>query len=167
MDEREYPDYLMEYVFYLRDIRGRSERTINSYCTDLKLFFRYLKAEKLHEDGDDISELPFDTVAKVTLRDVYGFLSYSAQEQGNNDRTRARKVSSLRGFYSALAAGKILSYTIARDPVANLEKPKLKKTQPKYLGLDDSRRLVTQMDTEDPFYRRAKAKSKSPYSSSI
>lgn len=156
MSEKLFPDYLTEYVYYLRDIRNRSEHTITAYTTDLMLFFEYLYEEKIGrpEREEDVASLPFEIVSLVTLRDVYAFLSWSARDQGNNDRTRARKVSSLRGFYSALAQGKIVSYTIARDPVANLEKPKLKKIQPKYLDLDDSRKLVTSLDTEGRFYRR-------------
>ncbi|MBR4224035.1 MAG: tyrosine recombinase XerC [Oscillospiraceae bacterium] len=153
MSDKGFPDYLIEYVYYLRDIRGRSEHTITGYTTDLMLFFRFLYEDKIGGDGD-VRDLPFETVAAVTLRDVYAFLSWSGTVQGNNDRTRSRKVSSLRGFYSALAQGKIISYSIARDPVANLEKPKLKKVQPKYLALDDSKRLVGHLDPEDKFYRR-------------
>ncbi|MBQ5310594.1 MAG: tyrosine recombinase XerC [Oscillospiraceae bacterium] len=153
-DMTDCPDYLAEYIYYLRDIKNRSEHTIESYYIDLRLFFRFLKLDKLHEDSDTIADLPYDIVAKVTLKDVYAYLSFSAKEQGNNERTRARKVSSIRGFYTALCGGKIVSFHLDRNPVQNLEKPKLKKTQPKYLCLDDSKRLVEQMDTEDPFYKR-------------
>ncbi|MBQ5316017.1 MAG: tyrosine recombinase XerC [Oscillospiraceae bacterium] len=153
-DMTDCPDYLEEYIYYLRDIKNRSEHTIESYYIDLRLFLRFLKLDKLHDDSDTIADIPYDTVAKVTLKDVYAYLSFSAKEQGNNEKTRARKVSSIKGFYNALCGGKIVSYRLDRNPVQNLEKPKLKKSQPKYLGLDDSKRLVEQMDTEDPFYKR-------------
>lgn len=38
VDMKDCPPYLKEYIFYLRVIRNRSEKTIESYYIDLRLF---------------------------------------------------------------------------------------------------------------------------------
>ena len=150
----EFPPYIKEYVFYLKVIKNRSEKTIDSYCTDLRQFLSYVNAKKTGSDSDDISSVPFEIIQKLTLGDVYEYLNYSAFDCKNNDRTRARKVSSIKGFFKALCSNKLSSFYLERNPVLNLDVPSPKKAQPKYLDLDSSRRLVEQMDSNDPFYKR-------------
>ncbi len=154
-DMKDCPPYLREYIFYLRVIKNRSEKTIVSYYTDLRLFLRYLKENRLDmKDPDIIADVPFSAVEAVTLYDVYEFLNYSTEECGNSDKTRARKISAIKGFYKALCGGKLMEYRLEKNPVLNLDTPVPKKTQPKYLGLDDSRRLLDHVDEQSEFYER-------------
>ena len=100
-DMKDCPPYLKEYIFYLRVIKNRSEKTIESYYIDLRLFLRYIKENMMNAKGDDIdkiTDVPFSKVSAVTLADVYEYLNYSAEERGNNDKTRARKISAIKGF---------------------------------------------------------------------
>ena len=39
----EMPAIVQEYARYQRNIRGRSQKTVNEYCMDLRTFFRYYK----------------------------------------------------------------------------------------------------------------------------
>ena len=65
------PPYLREYIFYLRVIRNRSEKTIESYYIDLRLFLRYIKENIISaENCDIIADAPFSAVAGITLADV-------------------------------------------------------------------------------------------------
>ena len=149
-----FPPFVKEYVFYLRVIKNRSERTVNSYLTDLRQFLTYINAKKTGSGSNDISAMPFEMIQGLTLGDVYEYLNYSAFEQKNNDKTRARKVSSIKGFFKALCSNKLTGFYLERNPVVNLDVPSPKKAKPKYLDLDSSRRLVEQMDSTDPFYKR-------------
>lgn len=155
-DMSDCPQYLKEYIFYLRVIKNRSEKTIESYYIDLRLFFRYLKDhfyEKSNNE-DTIKDLPFSVVQNVSLVDVYEFLNYSTEECSNNDKTRARKISSIKGFYKAICSGKLTSFHMEKNPVINLDVPSPKKSKPKYLDLDSSRKLLDRLNPEDPFYQR-------------
>lgn len=142
------PPYLSEYLRYLRIIRGRSERTIEAYYRDLRLFLRYLRyinEESLENtDLSDISigKVPFETVKNVTVAQIYDFLDYTALERDNIDRTRARKISALKGFYRALCSNKLQSYSSDNNPVEFTDSPAFKKSMPKYLALDESRELL-------------------------
>ncbi len=155
VDMKDCPAYLREYIFYLRVIRNRSEKTIESYYIDLRLFLRYIKENIISaENSDIISDVPFSAVADITLGDVYEYLNYSAEERGNNDKTRARKISAVKGFYKALCGGKLTSFQLEKNPVERLDVPSPKKAQPKYLGLDDSRRLLETVNPADDYYER-------------
>lgn len=154
-DMKDCPGYLKEYIFYLRVIKNRSEKTIESYYIDLRLLLRYIKENKMGaEDADRISDVPFSYIADMTLADIYEYLNYSAEERGNGNKTRARKISAVKGFYKALCGNKLTSYHLEKNPVENLDVPSPGKTQPKYLGLEDSRKLLDRVSAEDDFYER-------------
>jgi len=156
-DMKDCPPYLREYIFYLRVIKNRSEKTIESYYLDIRLFFRYINENLLPnkpENPDIIINLPFEAVAAVTMADVYEYLNYTTEECGCGEKTRHRKVVALKGFYKALASNKLTSYHIKENPLQNLEVPSPRKTSPKYLDLDDSRRLLDKLDSENKYYER-------------
>ncbi|MGN0690791.1 MAG: tyrosine recombinase XerC [Oscillospiraceae bacterium] len=142
------PPYISEYLRYLRVIKNRSEKTIEAYYRDLRIFLRYIRftTEDLPENMSfseiPIRDIPFDRVEKVTLAQVYDFLDFEALDCQNNERTRARKISALKGFYKALCNNKLQSYHSDNNPVEFAETPSIRKTKPKYLALDDSRKLL-------------------------
>ncbi|MDE6592697.1 MAG: tyrosine-type recombinase/integrase [Oscillospiraceae bacterium] len=149
------PDYLREYIFYMRVIKNRSEKTIESYYIDLRLFLRYVKENILGMDNPDIiADVPFSAVEKITLADIYEYLNFSAEELKNNDKTRARKISALKSFYKAASSGKLSSFSLAKNPLLNLDVPSPKRAQPKYMNLDEGRRLLSSVSREDDFYER-------------
>jgi site-specific recombinase XerD len=71
------------------------------------------------------------------------FLVYCKDNHGNNERTRARKATTLRNFYKYLTVQKRL---IDDNPLQELDSPKIKKTLPKYLTLDESLKLLSSVD---------------------
>lgn len=142
------PPYLSEYLTYLRVIRNRSEKTIEAYFRDLRIFLRYIRftTEDLPEDMSfseiPIRDIPFERVKNVTIGQIYDFLDFEALDCRNNERTRARKISALKGFYKALCNNKLRSYHSDNNPVEFTETPSIRKTKPKYLALEDSKKLL-------------------------
>ena len=102
------PGFLRDYLYYMLTIKGRSKLTVEGYFIDLRTFFRFLKKykglvpEETPLDEISIQDVPLSLAAEVTLSDVYEFLNYTFTEISNNARTRARKVSALRGLYKYL-----------------------------------------------------------------
>ena len=75
---------------------------------DLNMFLRYLKVHfKLTNETDFkkiiIKDITIDTIKKVTSEDILSFLSYLALNQNAKPATRARKISTLRIFFSFLS----------------------------------------------------------------
>ena len=143
------PPIIRDYLIYLSVIKSKSEKTIEEYFIDLRTFFRFLK---LHRDIVS-SEIPFDEiqiddvdvdlVRSVSLADAYEFMRYLKEDRLNNDSTRLRKTSSLRGFFNYLCLKK---HIINEDPLKELETPKQKSAKPKYLTLEQSIALLDAVD---------------------
>ena len=93
-----------------------------------------------------IRNMSLDTVSKITLDDIHSFLFYLTNTYSSKAATRARKVSSIRVFFNYLCNKAGL---IEKNPAQNLETPKLDKRIPKYLTLDDSKKLLEAVNDMD------------------
>ena len=149
------PDLVARYLKDSEVIRGRSPRTANGYYIDLRTFFRFLKQRRKLVDADipldeiDCSDVGLDLIRSVTTTDIYEFLYYSAHQRGNAPATRARKLSSLKGFYHYVC-NKLKLMEV--NPTDDVDTPALKKSLPKYLSLSEGMDLLENVNTD--FYER-------------
>ncbi len=143
------PQLVQEYLIYLEAIKGHSELSVIEYASDLRTFFRYLYKLKgkcptdTPDDEIDISPIDIDFIQSVNLMDAYQFIIYCKNERHNNETTRARRVVSIRRFYSYISENLGL---MEKNPMKNLEAPKTKKSLPKYLTLDEAQALLSVVD---------------------
>ena len=150
------PVILREFLAYHETIKGQSPKTINEYYLDLRMFLRFMKLMRgdmpIHTRLDDISIQDVDLrfIEEITTTDIYDFLSYLANDRtpnpdatvpdyGVSPTTRARKLSALKSFYKYLTVRRKL---LTENPVADLEYPRLRKSLPKYLTLEQSAALL-------------------------
>ena len=142
---------LKDYLYYKQTIQNKSLKTVDEYFIDLRTFFRYMKicrglvSSDVDFDKIKIDDITEDLVKSVKLNDAYEYMDYLIRERNNKSAARARKCSSLKGFYSFLHKKKHL---ISVDPVSELEIPKKKKALPKYLTLEQSIELLNAVDGE-------------------
>lgn len=145
----EAPEIIKEFLGYMQNIKGKSQKTVDEYYLDLRTFFRYIKILKGIEQPDaefekiKISDVDIDLIKSVTLTDIYSFMDYAINDRKNNARTRSRKTSSIKAFFSYLTNKKCL---LAINPAEELEVPKTKKSLPKYLTLEQSIELLNSVD---------------------
>ena len=156
----EAPPILRDFLAYHETVKAHSKQTVDEYFLDLRNFFRYLKQNRnaalsgLELDEIDISDVDLDFVASVTLTDIYGYMTYLSRDRiqhqnsqtsdyGLNTASRARKLATIRSFYNYLT-NKV--HLIRENPVKDIDSPKLKKTLPKYLTLDQSIELLESVD---------------------
>lgn len=144
------PDYLKEFLIYMETIKGRSSRTVDGYYIELRSFIRFLmiKNNMVSSDTDytdiDISVAPFELIKNATKLDAMEFLAEFQTKHQNQAKARSRKVSAIRSFYKYLT---VSSGKLIENPMLNLETPKLKKTLPKYLTLEQALELLTHINT--------------------
>ena len=150
MDYRtEAPPILRDFLVYHETIQGHSRRTVDEYYLDLRNFFRFLKQNKnlvpkgISLDDISIADADLSLVRDVTLTDIYSYMNYLSRERGLNNTSRARKVATIRSFYKYLTNKAKLLET---NPVQDLDSPRLKKTLPKYLNLEESLDLLNSVD---------------------
>ncbi len=144
------PDLVNEYISELSVVKGRSTQTVSEYISDLRLFFRFLVAERSGlqspdelEKNFDLSYIGLDFISEITLKDVNEFLIYCAGSRSNNTTTRSRKASSIRGFFRYIADK--MHYT-ETNPVSQLQVAKRKKELPRYLTLEESISLLESVE---------------------
>lgn len=159
----EAPPILRDFLSYHETIKAHSRRTVDEYFLDLRNFFRYLKMTRDPSLKDaalqdiDIMDVDLDFVASVTLTDIYEYMSYLSRDRvlhqnsrnsdfGLNATSRARKISTIRSFYNYLTNK---AHLIEQNPVKDIDSPKLKKTLPKYLTLDESVQLLASVDGQN------------------
>ena len=149
-DRDKNPEFINSFLDYSITILNKSPNSIKEYNYDLNMFFKYMMIEfkeTTEKDFDkiDISNFSIDTLKKIKLDNIHSFVSYLAS---NNSKpsTRARKISTIRIFFKYLVNK---TNILEENPAQNLETPKLDKRIPKYLSLDDSKKLLDVASNED------------------
>lgn len=150
------PQVLREFLIYHENIKGQSPLTINEYYLDLRMFLRFIMLMRndmpmsTNLDDIDIRNIGLDFIREIDTSDVFDFLSYlandrtvnpesAAPEYGISASSRARKLSAIKSFYKYLT---VRTKQLQENPVADLEYPKLRKSLPKYLTLEQSATLL-------------------------
>lgn len=143
------PSIIREFLGYMGTIKGKSPHTVEEYYRDLRTFFRYIKKRRglVPSQTDfekiDISDVSLDLVKTIDLTQVFEYMNFLSTKRHNGAAARSRKVSSLRSFFRFLTnkTGKL-----EVNPVEELETPKLKKSLPKYLTLEQSLDLLSKVE---------------------
>ena len=150
------PNILRDFLTYHETIKGQSSKTISEYYLDLRMFLRFMKLMRndmpIHTrlDDIDIKDVNIEFIRSITTSDIFDFLSYLANDRtpnpdspvpdyGISPAARARKLSAIKSFYKYLT---VRTKQLQENPVADLEYPKLRKSLPKYLTMEQSAALL-------------------------
>lgn len=150
------PQILRDFLIYHETIKGQSQLTLQEYYLDLRMFLRFMKLMRndmpIHASlaDIDIKDVDLEFIRNINTSDIFDFLSYLANdrtqnpdspapEYGISPAARARKLSALKSFYKYLT---VRTKLLVDNPVADLEYPKLRKSLPKYLTLEQSSALL-------------------------
>lgn len=150
------PQILRDFLTYHENIMAQSQLTISEYYLDLRMFLRFMKLMRkdmpmnTRLEDIDIKDINIDFIQTIDTSDIFDFLSYLANDRAINPDSaapdyglapaaRARKLSSIKSFYKYLTTK---TKQLQENPVAELEYPKLKKSLPKYLTLEQSSALL-------------------------
>lgn len=138
------PEFLNSFLDYSMTILNKSPNSIKEYNYDLNMFLKYMKIHfHMTTETDlqkiNIKDFNIETIKKITPEDILSFLSYLALSKNCKAATRARKISTIRIFFAYLSQKANL---IEVNPAQNIETPKKEKRIPKYLSLDDSKKLL-------------------------
>lgn len=150
------PQILREFLTYHETIKGQSPLTIQEYYLDLRMFLRFIKLMRndmpIHTNLEeiDIKNVDLDFIREISPSDIFDFLSYLANDRnsapdspvpdyGISPAARARKLSAIKSFYKYLT---VRTKQLKENPVADLEYPKLRKSLPKYLTMEECSALL-------------------------
>lgn len=151
---RECPQILREFLSYHETIKGQSKRTVSEYYLDIRMFLRFVKLMRnelpVNTALEDIPihDVDLEFVRSITSTEIFDFLSFLANDrlpEGSHDdpgigtAARARKLSAIKSFYNYLT---VSTKQIKENPVKDIELPKIRKSLPKYLSLEESTALL-------------------------
>lgn len=134
--------YLSDFESYLRFEKKYSENTISSYMRDLESFSNYF---------DDVD---------VSRNDIIKYISKLSEKL--DSRSISRNISTLKSFYKFLK----LNFVIKNNPMETISNPKISKTLPRVLSIDEVN-LLLDIDLNDHFDFRNKAMLELMYSSGL
>ncbi len=154
------PRILLEFLSYHETVKAHSQKTVDEYYLDLRNFFRYMKQLREPElsacepEQIDIRDIGIEFIRSITLTDVYSYLAYLSRERpqrpnseksskGLSAASRARKVATLRSFFNYLC-NKV--HLLQENPIQDIDSPKIRKTLPRYLTLDECVQLLEGVD---------------------
>ncbi len=154
------PPLVVEYLSTLVSIKNRSKRTVNAYYIDLRIFLRYIVQKRNGnfngeiDSSCNITKLDKEFFASITKLEILQFMNFLAFDRqttegkavGLGATARARKLSAIKGFYKYLV---IDSGVITANPVKDIESPKIQRSMPKHLTLDESKMLLEVDDVLD------------------
>ena len=145
------PEYLNSFLDYSITILNKSPNSVKEYNYDLTNFLKFMVIHFKLTNETDLSKIDIlgfneNYLKKISLDDIHAYISHLAIDNRSKATTRARKVSTIRIFFKYLSQK---ANILEINPAQNLETPKLEKRMPKYLSLEDSKKLLNAADNED------------------
>lgn len=145
------PEFLNSFLDYSRTYKNKSPESVNQYNSDLTMFLRYMKYHfKLTDEKEmtniNIDDFSLEQLSKIKEEDIHYFISYLSLKRNCGPATCARKISTIRIFFKYLC---VTAKKIEENPAQYLETPKLNKRLPKYLTLEDSKKLLNTSYTDE------------------
>jgi integrase/recombinase XerD len=140
---------ITSFLTHVRVEKGLSPNTVAAYRRDMVKFDEFAKKRKL-------------TLEKVTRDVLVDFLA-SLYRQKLESRTVARHLVTLRNFFRFAQ----LQDLIPADPSLNLESPKIRRSLPGYLRLEEVELLLSQPDEKTPLGLRDRAMLEVLYSTGL
>lgn len=131
--------YINDYLDYIKYERRLSNNTYNSYKLDLEKYYLYLTNNKI---------LNINDITKEIIKDYF----IDLKNNGLSDKSLARKLTTIKNFHSYLYNHEYITIDVA----ASIERPKLRKTLPKVLTIEEVDRLLN-VETVTVFDYRDKA----------
>lgn len=119
-----------DYIIFQKRL---SEKTREVYSSEAERFLRYLSSRGI----DVLSSTPDD---------IESYLIARKREDGIEERTEGRILSSLRSFYLFLISGSV----VKENPAALVEKPKESMHLPRVISEDDVNGLLSSFPSDDP-----------------
>jgi integrase/recombinase XerD len=145
----EIPAAISSFLTHVRVEKGLSSNTVSAYRRDLAKFNAFAQKRKL-------------TLEAISRDDLVDFLA-SLYRQKLESKSVARHLVSLRNLFRFAQIQEL----IPEDPSVNLESPKIRRSLPGYLRLEEVERLLAQPDAKTPFGLRDRAMLEVLYSAGL
>ena len=158
------PLILIDYLKYLKSIKGLSASTIKEYEYDLIMFIEFEIIRKIYSGNEKsyLKDFDFNKInhiinseffEQMSMQDFYAFLSYLDNDKNDSATTRSRKISAIKSFYKYMYNEIEIIDTNNANKLTN---PKISQRQPIYLTLSETETLLNEINKEKNEFLRAR-----------
>lgn len=126
-------EYIDEYINYVYIEKKLSKNTKEAYLNDLEEFCNYINNP---------------SIKSINTDDIRDYINHLAEEK-QKDKTIARKIVSIKTFFEYLIKNNIID----NNPSEKISSPKLKKSIPKVLNINEINKLLEYKPTNNKEYR--------------
>lgn len=154
--QKQNPEFLNNYLKYKAYIEFKSKTTIDETYFDLRTLFRYIKLflydkDKIYSIAPEefktitIIDVTIDDLNKINQYDLEKYIMFLSNTLNNDTKTRNRKLTSAKKFFTYLETNNFINI----NPTININSGKVEKRIPKYLNLNESKRLLAKTIKSD------------------
>ncbi len=147
--EQIWHDELNSFRIFLKFEKNLADNSIKAYLQDISRLIQFF----LDIENKNLS--PYE----VQMTDIQRFISY-LYEIGVSERTQARMISGIKGFYKFL----INTDTMAHNPTLLLEAPKFQRKLPEILSVEEIDKMINSIDLNKKHGQRNRAIIETLYS---
>lgn len=139
MSEIKKPNFVEDFANYLVAIKNLSQTYIKNMTVTIEQFLEFINVHKFKNKYNSIEDITLNEIRSLNNSDIYSFIFFLAESHYQNN-SRVIKIEHLKTFFDYLFR---IKHTIFKEPFKkiNIER-KLVKKLPKYLSLEESRRLL-------------------------
>ena len=134
------PKLLYRFEAYLLAELQLADRSVRTYLREIKIFFVFLEENRLF-------------LGQVMYEDIQRYLVYRKDEQGIDQRTIAKSISSLRSFFQFC----MLEGYCEQNPASRIEIPKMVQRLPGVLRVEEIELILEHIDIQTPHGLRDRA----------
>lgn len=144
------PEFLSIFLKYKRYIEFSAETTVNQLYFDLRTLLRYIKLylndnnvlrtiTKEEFKSIDILDITIEDLKKINYFDIENYIIFLSDKLQNDAKTRNRKLASCKKLFEYLETNNFIAY----NPTKGMSSARTEKKIPKYLSLDESKKLLS------------------------
>ncbi len=146
------PPLVRDFAAYKLTIQGCSQKTVDEYLSDLRLFFKFVYAKRYSIKIPSelfnklvISGLDTEFITTVTTEEIYDFFIYVSNERSNGSASKSRKLSAIKAFFKFICQKRRI---MDKNPATDMEAPKKKQALPKFLSMEESLALLNAVESD-------------------
>lgn len=148
--QKQSPEFLNNYLKYVRYITFRAETTVDETYFDLRTFFRFVKIINIDKEriynisvsefkNTTIIDVTLEHINKVTQDTITKFLYFCSDTLENDVKTRNRKLASVRKFFEYLSTNNLILY----NPAEHFKSARVEERVANCLNLKQSKTLLS------------------------
>jgi len=115
------------YLAHIKIEKGLSANTVESYARDLQSLLEFVQKRGIEQ------------AAQIQESDILDYQAVLAHKKQLSPSSQARALSAMRGFFKYLNSEQLMT----QNPVENADNPKLKRSLPTFLTLEEIEKLLS------------------------